>query len=114
MGRSAPPIASRDQNGVSDCTSAAPEASLPTRELVERRIEICAGEVRPQRVREDELRIVRLPEQEVREPHLARRAYHEVGIGQLWCVQARGKGRLVDSLGSDSVLDEPARRLDEL
>src|SRR5919198_6272928 len=62
---------------------ARPEPALPLLELVERRLEIRTIEVRPERLREHELRVRALPQQEVREPALAARADQEVGIGHL-------------------------------
>ena len=45
------------------------------------------SEVRPQRVVEDELRVRRLPQEEVRDPLLTRRSDHEIRIGELGRVQ---------------------------
>ena len=50
---------------------------------VERRAEVVGAEVGPERVGEDELRVRRLPEQEVRDPELARGADEKVDLGEL-------------------------------
>ena len=54
------------------------------------------AEVRPERVGEDELGVGELPEQEVREPQLARGADQQVGVGQLGRVELRGERVLVE------------------
>ncbi len=61
------------------------------RVLLDRRAQPLLAEVGPERVVEDELRVGRLPEQEVRDPLLAGRADHEVGIGKLWRVETCGR-----------------------
>src|SRR3712207_8776262 len=53
--------------------------------------EVLAPEARPQLVREDELGVGALPEEEVRQPPLAARAYQQVGVGDLRRVQAAGE-----------------------
>ena len=58
------------------------------------------AEVGPERLREDELGVRRLPQQEVREPLLARRPDEEVDLGQLRRREARGERLVVDVAGT--------------
>src|SRR3970040_82560 len=95
-------------------SSSSSEPASATRVLVERRPELLLAEVRPQRVREHELRVRRLPEEEVREPLLPGRPDDEIRVGELGSVESRGQRLLGDVLRSDSVCDEPRGGLDEL
>src|SRR5688500_3990416 len=63
----------------SPCPEPPPSAGV----LLERVPEPVLAEVRPQRVREDELRVRGLPEQEIREPVFTRGADDEIGIGKV-------------------------------
>src|SRR3990170_8687159 len=60
------------------------------------------------------LRVGRLPEEEVREPHLAGGADHQVGVRQAGRRQVRREELLVDPLGRHPVLDDPAHGVDDL
>src|SRR4029079_17113781 len=64
-----------------------PEASLAIFELPQRGLESLAGEVRPQLVAEDELRVGALPQQVVRDSLLAARAYQKVWVVHLGRVE---------------------------
>src|SRR5207245_10937839 len=59
-------------------------------------------------------RVRRLPEQEVREPGLARSADDQVRVGKLRCVQVRRKQRLVDPIGRHALADDALHRVDDL
>ena len=65
--------------------------------------ELLPAEVGPQHVGEHELRIGQLPQQEVRDAVLARRADDEVGIGLVGVVQVRPDGPLVDLAGGHAL-----------
>src|SRR5512139_2314880 len=58
----------------------APEAPLALLELVQRVEELRLAEIRPQRVREVDLGVRALPEEKVRDAHLATGAHEEVGV----------------------------------
>src|SRR5439155_25533839 len=110
-GSRAAPTRMRDQKGF---TLPAAEATLPSGELLQRVSEICVAEVRPECLREHELCVGGLPEQEVREALLPRRADEEVRIGELRRRESGGDRVIVDVLGLDAVGDEPSRSLGEL
>src|SRR4051794_29532772 len=94
--------------------SPAAESTAPRGVLGESVTKIALLEVGPQLVREDELRVRELPEQEVRDAQLAARADQQVRVRQVGCEEVRGEDVLVDLLRLDPALDEPAGRLDEL
>src|SRR5919199_604534 len=102
----------RDQNalrrGLLSLLSAA-EAAAAARIVLQGGAEIRLAEVRPQGVDEDELGVRELPEQEVRDAKLARGADQQVRIRHVGLVQAGRKRLLVDLVGFDAVLEEPAR-----
>ena len=56
-------------------------AALPGAEVAQRPQEVDLAEVRPERVAEVELRVDRLPQQEARQPLLARGADDQIGVG---------------------------------
>src|SRR6476660_461259 len=64
-------------------TSAPPEATDARLVGGQRLLEVLAREVRPQDLGEVQLAVGRLPHQEVRDPLLAARADHQVGIMHL-------------------------------
>src|SRR3954465_15341219 len=68
-------------------------------------VELLGGEVRPERLRDIELGVGDLPQEEVRDPHLPARADHEIHLWYLWRVEIRGEGGLVHLLGLETVLD---------
>src|SRR5436853_5890102 len=94
--------------------SAAAEAPATLCVLLERRPEVVDAELRPERLDEDELRVGGLPEQEVREPELARRPDQQIRVRHLGRVQVRRDERLVDLVRGDAGLDDPPQRLDDL
>ena len=93
---------------------ASAEPAPAARVLVQRGRELVAAEVGPERVREHELGVGDLEEQEVRDAVLAGAADHEVGIGQPRLVQPCAQRLLVDVVGRHAVAHEPSRGLDEL
>src|SRR5262245_24961820 len=113
-GRPTTAISTRDASELIRRTSSGSEPPPPPRVLAERAAQVVLAEVGPERVREHELGVRGLPEEEVRESLLARGADHEVGIGELGREEALGEGRLGDVLDRDAVLDEASGRLDEL
>src|SRR3990172_12704773 len=60
-----------------------PEPTLPAAVLLHTRFEIGRGEVGPQDVREHELAVGGLPQQEVAEAMLATGADHQIGVGHV-------------------------------
>ena len=72
------------------------EAALAALVLAHRVEEVLAAEVGPQHVGEDELAVGQLPQQEVGDAVLARRADHEVGVGHLGVVEVAADRLLVD------------------
>src|SRR5581483_12435358 len=76
-----------------------PEAAVAALELAHRFEEVLAPEVGPQHVGEHQLAVGQLPQQEVGDAELARRADHEVGVGHVGQVQARPDRLLVDLVG---------------
>src|SRR6188472_1312449 len=94
--------------------SSGAESSAAARILLDRGLQARLAEVGPERLVEDELRVGRLPEQEVRDSLLARRADHEVGIAQLRRVQARRERVLGDVLGTETLGDEASSGVHEL
>src|SRR5262249_60100421 len=61
--------------------------------------EVLPPEVGPENVRDPDLGVRDLPQQEVRDPHLAARADEEVGIGLARRVEVRGQERLGSRAG---------------
>jgi hypothetical protein len=68
----------------------------------------------PQALGEDELRIRRLPEQEVADPHFAAGADEEVGIGRVAERHVAVERRLVEVLGLDAADHRLPARLDDV
>src|SRR5436309_10514995 len=91
--------------------SSAAESTAAARVILDCGSKLVWAEVRPERVGEDELRIRRLPEQEVRHPQLARGADDEVGIRHLRCVEMARERVLVDRLAGGG---DPPGGFDEL
>ena len=75
------------------------EPTFARRILVERRGEGRVVEIRPENRHEHQFGVGRLPEQEVRQPHLARGADDEVRIGDVGGVEPRGELLLADRVG---------------
>src|SRR5215210_1500788 len=73
-------------------------ASVAAREGSDGSAELLGGEVRPERIRDVELGVGDLPEQEVRDPQFPAGADHEVHLRCLGRVEVGGKGILVDLL----------------
>jgi len=93
MSKTTPPTIRAATTGISRPT--AESLPLARREVGKRNLEVAGAEVGPQRVRDVQLRVRRLPEQEIADSHLARRADDEVGVGQSACVQGTAHHRLV-------------------
>src|SRR5688572_14206565 len=94
--------------------SSTAEAASSRRVVREGPPQVVLAEVWPERLHEDELRVGQLPEQEVREPQLARGADEQVGIRELGRVEVSRQRVLVHILGVGSRLEQASRRLDEL
>src|SRR5919197_1658298 len=99
----------RDQNALRRGLLSSAEAAAAARIVLQGGAEIRLAEVRPQGVDEDELGVCELPEQEVRDAELARGEDQQVRIWHVGLVQAGRERLLVDLVGFDAVLDEPAR-----
>src|SRR5581483_6722228 len=93
------------------CRSSAAESTAAARVLLDRSAELRRPEVGPERVRERELRVGGLPQQEVRQPQLAGRADQEIGIRHLRRIEEARERRLVDGV---SARGQPPRALDDL
>src|SRR6056297_1611189 len=72
------------------------EATLPTRKIGQRGVEIVLGEVRPQYVAEIQFGIRQVPQQVVREPALAAGPNEQVRLGLPVQLHRVGKPRFVD------------------
>src|SRR5215213_3071799 len=79
--------------------SGAAEPPLPRGVLLARRPEVPPVEVGPESVEEDELRVGRLPEQEVAGAVLTRAAHEQVDVRHVRLVEEAGDRRLVDLVG---------------
>src|SRR3989475_10253441 len=64
-------------------TSHLSESARPPLELAHRAIEIAGPEIRPEGRRDHQLSVGNLPQEKVRDPHLAARADQQVGIGNV-------------------------------
>src|ERR671910_815883 len=73
-------------------------APIAAREGSDSSAELLGGEVRPERIRDVELGVGDLPEQEVRDPQLPAGADYEVHLRCLGRVEVGGEGSLVDLL----------------
>src|SRR5262245_61390374 len=78
--RSGPPSTTGEDSGV---LGEAPEAPLALLVVADRLEQVLAGEIRPEDRREPEFRVGDLPEQEVRDPHLAARPDQEIRLGHV-------------------------------
>src|SRR5687768_611169 len=76
----------------------AAEAPFAGRVGPDRLVEVLAAELRPEHVGHPELRVGDLPEEEVRDAELPRRADAEVHVAHRRVVEARRERRLVDVL----------------
>ncbi len=89
------------------------ESSLAPRELANGVFEVGFGEVGPQRIDEDELRIGRLPEQEVANPLLTACSDQKIRIGNSSGRKSIVQCVLVDGVGLDTSVErlahQPAR-----
>src|SRR5881409_174440 len=72
------------------------------------------SEIRPERVDEDELCVRELPEEEVRDPELARSADEEIWLLHLGCIEAGGDCVFVDVPRIEAFVDDAAGGLDDL
>src|SRR6266511_321619 len=79
------------------------EASCALTKGKQRLVDVLDIEVGPVDRQEAELGVGALPEQEVREPHLAGRANDEIGIGQPVREEAARERLLVDLIGRDAL-----------
>src|SRR5438128_2048538 len=104
----------RDPSPLTARSLAAAEATPSARIVLERGAEILAAEVGPELVHEHELRVGSLPEQEVRDPELARGSDQEIRIGHVRLVQKGRESLLVEPLRSHSRLERAARGFDDL
>src|SRR5262245_14381988 len=86
----------------------------PPCELEQRGVERVGTEVGPQAVGEHELRVGRLPDEEVADPLLAAGPDDEVGVGQAARVQGLADRPLVDVLGRDAGGGDAPERVHEL
>src|SRR5947199_2488453 len=91
-------------------------AALALLEVEDRLEKVAAAEVRPQGAGDPDLRIGDLPEQEVRDPQLARGADEQVGIGLARGVEVAADGLLVDvgPLAGRPVRDDAAAGVHDL
>src|SRR6187402_2628833 len=108
----------RERNGLTRAPGRQPRGSceIPCAEaaaaggvLVDGRAEVVGVEVGPERVGEHELGVRGLPEEEVREPQLARRPHEQVDLAELGAVEPTGERALVDVSGGDAFLHELPR-----
>src|SRR4051812_45983981 len=72
------------------------------------------AEVGPQHIGEHELAVRQLPEEEVRDAELARRANHQVGIRHLGVIETSADGLLVDLLGRYAFGNQRTNSVDDL
>lgn len=91
-----------------------PKAPLAPREVDQRLEQFVAVEVRPVGRRGVVLGVGRLPQQEVAQAHLARRANHQVWVGLPGGVQVVVDQRLVNLVERDAVGDDVPERLDQV
>src|SRR5260221_3021965 len=93
-------------------------STIATMEILYRLLEVALGKIGPQRVGEAELRIGRLPEQEIADPLLAAGADDEIGIGHVGGQQMLADQHLVDRIGIEPagghLVREGARRRRDL
>src|SRR4029079_19418547 len=92
----------------------AAEAALALLVLEEGDEEVPAPEVRPQHGAHRKLRVGYLPEEEVREAHLAAGPHDEVGVGLAGGVQAACERLLVEILRRHALPQEGAAGTDHL
>src|SRR5262245_20398317 len=96
-------------------TSHLAEAPRSLLELGHRLIEIARSEVRPEHGRHQELRVRDLPQEKVRDSHLATGADQEIGIGNIGGVESPAQLFLGDVLGLQlSSLDLPGQRTERV
>src|SRR5919112_2199252 len=76
--------------------------------------ELTWGEIGPQRVRNVELGVGYLPEQEVRDAQLAAGTDHQVDLGNVRGVEVIGERRLVDILRRETVRQDPSGGVHDL
>src|SRR6185369_17419945 len=77
----------------------ASEPALAALELAERLEKLQLAEIRPQRLRDVDLRVRELPEEEIADPHLPARPDEEIGIGDTGGAERGGDEVLIDLLG---------------
>ena len=79
------------------------KSSFPVLVIDYRLVKLLLAEVGPEHVGEVKFGVRNLPQQEVADPHLAARAYQELGVGDLGCVEMVGNvffGERIDVKGS--------------
>src|SRR5258705_6380198 len=80
-------------------TSHPAKAPRPFLELGHGQVEVARAEVRPEHGRDQKLRVRDLPQEEVRDPHLAAGADQEIGVGDVRGVEGAAHVLLGDVLG---------------
>src|SRR3954454_18126010 len=91
----------------------APEPALARGVFREGEVEVVGAEVGPQGLRDDELRVGRLPDQEVGQAMLAAGSNDEVRIRKVGRVELLGEGRFVDRIRADPGPDDRPDGIDE-
>src|SRR3954453_16291504 len=90
------------------------EAALAALVLAHRLEQVLPAEVGPQDLGEDELAVRRLPQQEVRDARLTRRANDDVGVGHRRLVEVLVDQLLVDLVGADARPPDGLHGIDDL
>src|SRR5262245_43327182 len=96
-----PPALSRTARSATSTlpTSHLAEAPRPLLELGHRLVEVARAEVRPEHGGDEELGVGDLPQEEVRDPHLAAGADHEIRVGNVGGIEGAADVRLAGVLG---------------
>src|SRR4051812_26538777 len=108
------PFRSPERSEGENSALGAAKAAIPTLELAHGVVHVLAREVGPQRVGEDQLAVGQLPQEEIRDPVLARCSDDEVRIWHLGVIEALADGAFVDLLGRHLVGDDVAHGIDDL
>src|SRR5215210_1547394 len=90
-----------------------PEATLSRSVSLQRALDLALVEVGPERRRAVKLRVRRLPDEEVRQTQLARRADDKVWVRDVLRVEVGAKRRLVDARWVDAVRDHALHGVDD-
>ena len=99
----------RASAGAANLLARAAEAALAAPVRLQRLVELGLAERRPERLGEVQLGVGRLPEQEVRQPLLARRADQQVQLGQPAGLQRRREPLLGDLVEAERRRSRPPR-----